>query len=58
MARFEVVLLKCSKETNFRPLDMFGVSHAAALGGLGVFVSYVLFLLQFKVIESRNMSMG
>ncbi len=54
----EVLMTKFTTSAPFRPLDIFDVNFASAASLLGLILTYVIVLLQFKVSDKSSVSVS
>ena len=52
--KMDILILRYSKNGPIRPLDVFNLNYASAASTIGLLVTHIIVLMQFRAVETSN----
>ena len=52
--KMDILILRFSETGPIRPLDIFNLNYASAASTIGLLVTYIIVLMQFRAVETSN----
>ena len=52
--KMDILIVRFSNSGPIRPLDVFNLNYASAASTIGLLVTYIIVLMQFRAVETSN----
>ena len=53
-SKMDILIIRFSKSGPIRPLDIFNLNYASAASTIGLLVTHIIVLMQFRAVETSN----